>query len=109
MKELIINNTHGFTRPTKPNTTKKYRAEYGIPDYSLYLGKYADSAILRLHHEGYIVLVGGANGKDYILTENLQLVSLNGRSVLPLGSYVYDEVIIDRVTQVARIWMETHM
>lgn len=106
MKTLIINSMHGFTRPVKTNTAKKYRVEYGAPDFSVYLGKYADSAIMRLHYEGYTVLVYSASGKNYVLAKNFMLVSLDGREIAFLRSYDYDEVIIDMVTKTARIWVE---
>ena len=108
MKKEIktIVSAHGFIRPSIKPTSKKYRAEYGIPDYTLYLGEYADTAIRKLYHEGYTVLVGASSGKNYILTPNFLLVSLDGRSVLPLASYEYDEIILDNITKIARIWIE---
>lgn len=106
-KQLVINSAHAFVRPIRNTTSAKYCATYGVPDYGFYLNTSANEIIRKALSDGYIVLVGHANGNEYLARE-YHLVNLAKRQRVSLLSnhFTFDEIIVDNVLKIVHIWID---
>ena len=106
-QQLVINSAHTFVRPIKNTTSAKFKATYGVPDYGFYLDTSANEIIKKAQSDGYTVLVGHANGNEYLARE-YNLINLAKRHCISLlyNHFTFDEIVVDNVLKIVRIWID---
>lgn len=106
-QQLVINSAHGFIRPIK-HTAIKYHANYGMPEYGFNLNTNARKVINAALSENYTVFVNHADGRIFLARQHSNyLLNLENRQLTYLhGDYNFDEIVIDNITKVVRIWID---
>lgn len=105
-KQLRIFSAHKpkFQR-TKPT---KYSPMYGAPDYSVFCFREKTENIIREGVEKeYCVVAYHANGDIYI-GEKYGLIDITNRRFVSLlnHSYIWNEILIDEILHVIRIYID---
>ena len=108
MKQFVCN-TSKKIQINRNLSKRKYRAEYGVPEYGFYIAPSvsANDIIGKAQQEGYVVFANHANGNRY-MAQGYRLIGLEKRQVISLlyNHFDFKKIAVDNVLKVIRIWID---